>query len=463
MPAGFIVSLLFHLLLLLGLALWVHSTLSAGSPEGQLIAWFDLPEQLESSSEAPPDPQFSPPHAEFTTPNLRLDIPQPSGLDAATLHRAEPIRDNLGSTDGELPDLSRLSASIVGGGLEGRGRDARGRLAKSEGGTAQSEKAVEWGLNWLAAHQMDDGSWRFDHNKSVCRGQCRNAGTQPSTTAATAIAVMAFLGAGYSHTEGEHQETLKRALYYLTRQALTTSNGTDFREGTMYAQGLATIALCEAYAMTGDTALKSYAQGGIDFIVFAQDRNGGGWRYQPGEPGDTTVSGWMVMALKSGQMAKLNVPSTTIHDFRRFLDSVQSRYGALYGYKDTRGQRTTTAIGLLMRMYTGWRRHNSALRNGAAYISEWGPSENNMYYNYYATQVMHHRGGTEWEKWNRHMREYLIATQARQGHESGSWYFAERYGDVGGRLYNTAMAVMTLEVYYRYMPLYKEKSVKDNF
>lgn len=84
---------------------------------------------------------------------------------------------------------------------------------------------------------------------------------------------------------------------------------------------------------------------------------------------------------------------------------------------------------------------------------------NNMYFNYYASQVLHHVGGPHWEKWNPKMREHLLATQATEGHEAGSWYFPEAHSTPGGRLYTTAMATMTLEVYYRYMPLYKEAFV----
>ena len=123
----------------------------------------------------------------------------------------------------------------------------------------------------------------------------------------------------------------------------------------------------------------------------------------------------------------------------------------------------TTAVGLLCRMYTGWHRDNPALYRGIAYLHQWGPSETNMYYNYYATQVLHHWEGPEWQAWNRRMRDYLVASQAKISHEAGSWYFPDPYGDVGGRLYNTALAIMTLEVYYRYMPLYGQEAVRDLF
>ena len=82
-----------------------------------------------------------------------------------------------------------------------------------------------------------------------------------------------------------------------------------------------------------------------------------------------------------------------------------------------------------------------------------------MYFNYCATQVMHHFGGFQWLDWNLELREHLLATQSPSGHENGSWYFVDKQGVQGGRLYNTAMCVMMLEVYYRFMPLYTERTV----
>ena len=126
-------------------------------------------------------------------------------------------------------------------------------------------------------------------------------------------------------------------------------------------------------------------------------------------------------------------------------------------------QETTTSIGLLCRMYTGWRRDRPALYQGVGFLHRWGPSKTNMYYNYYATQVLHHWEGPEWEEWNQPMRDYLVASQSMNSHEAGSWYFPDPYGDRGGRLYNTALAIMILEVYYRYMPLYGQNAVRGRF
>ncbi len=404
--------------------------------------------------------------SEATAVDVPLEAPRVAVSSEAPAAPGDP-RATVSGQSARATDSRRPSGAPTGGGLEGRGRDARAGLAGRRGGSRQSEMAVERGLRWLAAHQRDDGSWSFDLTKSPCNGLCRNSGTETSTTAATAMALLPFLGAGYTHNEGEHQETVKRGLYYLGTQAHVTSHGVDLQDGTMYGQGLATIALCEAYAMTRDAAIKDAAQQAIRFVVFAQDAQGGGWRYTPGAPGDTTVTGWQLMALKSGQLAKLDVPSPTAGLVRKFLDGVQFEAGARYGYMTptprAATQETTTAVGLLLRMYTGWHRDNPALYRGIAYLHKWGPSDNNMYYNYYATQVLHHWEGPEWQAWNGRMRDYLIATQSTESHESGSWHFPDLYGDKGGRLYNTALAVMTLEVYYRYLPLYGVEAVRDEF
>ena len=237
----------------------------------------------------------------------------------------------------------------------------------------------------------------------------------------------------------------------------------------MYGHGLAAIVLCEAYGMTHDAFLRQAAQGSVNYIGDAQDPRGGGWRYRPLEPGDTSVLGWQLMALKSAEMAYLHVPPGAMRKAGYFLDHVQADRGATYGYQDPDNRRpATTAIGLLCRMYLGWEHDHEPLVRGVQVLSQLGPStdttrmRNNMYYNYYATQVMHHYGGYPWQRWNTVMRDYLVQTQDKGGHQTGSWYLpgSDNGAPAGGRLYCTAMAAMTLEVYYRHMPLYRNQSVR---
>jgi hypothetical protein len=363
---------------------------------------------------------------------------------------------------GEL--LGAYDADVAGS-LGGRGQGARAKLLAEGGGNKQSEDAVERGLRWLQAHQNPDGSWLFDFEHGPCRGKCKDSGRYASPVPATALALLAFLGHGDTQREGEYQETVKKGLYYLCGQMSVSTNGGSLMESGgkgMYSHGLSAIAICEAYAMTREKELESYAQLAIDFIVSAQDKRGGGWRYTPGMPGDTTVSGWQIMALKSGQMAYLRVPQDTIHRATKFLDSVQFKQGAQYQYQPRvkEGKElTTTSVGLLCRLYTGWPLEHPGIADGVAILSRHGPSPDNMYFDYYATQVLHQWGGKEWQEWNYRMRDYLVRTQANEGHENGSWHFGGSWSSEGGRLYNTALAIMILEVYYRHLPLYGPNAI----
>ena len=404
---------------------------------------------------------------DLTTPSLRdelvgevvfvapeFEVSDIGQVEEAPAPAAAPINP-MGVNTSDLSQRTDRGTSRM---FEGRGQAARAKLVQIRGGSKASEAAVERGLKWLASQQHDDGSWSFNIPQNPDRPVYANPGTEASRTAATALAILPFLGAGYTHLGGEYRETIDRGLYYLVSQVKMGPYGADLRSGSqnaqMYAQGLATITLCEVAAMTGDQTYRQLAQDAINFISYAQDKKGGGWRYTPGVPGDTTVTGWQLMALKSSQASKLEIPSMTLRLATQFLDSVQADGGAQYGYMTPSPKKSTTAIGLLCRMYSGWPRGRAALKKGVKLLSGWGPSPTNLYYDYYATQVLNHWGGREWKKWNDKLRDHLVQTQSQQGIESGSWYFPDPNGDKGGRLYNTAMAVMILEVYYRYMPLY---------
>ncbi|NOY30729.1 MAG: terpene cyclase/mutase family protein [Planctomycetes bacterium] len=369
--------------------------------------------------------------------------------------------------------------ALRGGGLQGRKIENRRNLALGNGGTAASESAVEKGLAWLAAHQGADGGWRFNLKLCPqCLGECRDSGVLDTTTAPTGLALLCFLGAGYTQHEGPYQETVSKGLYYLSDRMVLTDQGGDLRDtsmldklseempsfrksGDMYSHGIATLALCEAYAMTRDESIRLPAQEAVDFIVHAQHSQGG-WRYVPGEPGDTTVSGWQVTALKSALLGKLKVPRGVWYRASDYFDSVQDDRGATYGYQGpSKSRPSTTVVGLFSRMILGWPREHPPLVKGMSKMAKQQPHQNSMYFNYYASQAIFHMGGPGWERWNPRMREYLVNSQATEGHEAGSWYFDEAWSDHGGRLYTTALSILTLEVYYRYMPMYQEAFVGD--
>ncbi len=361
-------------------------------------------------------------------------------------------------------DLMAEIGSVSGSGLEGRGAAQRGSMLAKYGGTQGSEEAVARALKWLALHQLPNGSWSFDHRAGQCQGRCSAQGSlDRGFNGATAMALLPFLGAGQTHKEGKYQETVRRGLYYLA--SVQKPDGSLYESGgSMYSHGLCAITLCEAYAMTQDRELMLPAQGSLNFIMYAQDPVGGGWRYQPKQAGDTSVVGWQLMALKSGHMAYLQVNPNTVLGATKFLDSVQADSGSKYGYTGPGSGSATTAVGLLCRMYLGWKKDNPSLERGVEYLAGQGPSKSNMYYNYYATQVMRHYEGDTWKKWNEEMRDWLVSSQSREGHMEGSWHIRGDHGaDRGGRLYCTSMATMILEVYYRHLPIFRKESTTEEF
>lgn len=365
----------------------------------------------------------------------------------------------------------------------GRSKAGRSAMVAKMGGSAASEKAVQQGLQWLEKHQEADGGWSFDHTGGECKGACSQPGTLKNEcrSAATGLAILAMLGAGNTPFEGDFQESVVKGIQFLLAHSAASPAGLDLRGSHahntgMYCQAIAATALCETLAMLQHEVkefrgqedqrpnnrnrlamirkLEPAALAGINFIINAQHRENGSWGYEPGASGDTSILGWQVMALKSAVHAKIPINSNAVRGANLFLNQVQGQDGR-YGYTSVDNLKSsTTAIGLVCRMLSGMSREEPHLQAGIALLSQQGPSKNEMYYNYYATQAMLHFGGDEWKKWNSVMREQLISTQQTEGHAAGSWNIADTHGGAAGRLYMTCLCTMTLEVYYRHLPLY---------
>ncbi|MEO8498811.1 MAG: prenyltransferase/squalene oxidase repeat-containing protein, partial [Planctomycetota bacterium] len=313
----------------------------------------------------------------------------------------------------EIGGLPNFNTAAVVSADAFRGRSKPGDSPGSMGSAAgqQSDKAIELGLAYLARQQLADGSWNLqatDHSAQLV-----------SDTAATGLALLAFQGYGYTHRDNEYAAVVKRGIDYLVQHQ--KDNGDLFiplddesnRSVWLYSHGIAALAMCEAYGMTQDPELKAPAQKAIDFIVASQQKEYGGWRYAPNLASDTSVTGWMMMALKSGDLANLNVPTETYARIEQWLDVAQGSRSERHKYRynphapDTKEQlhgrdvsTTMTAVGLLMRFYTGWRRDNENMARGADFLLESPPAigtagdpKRDTYYWYYATQVMFHMGG----------------------------------------------------------------------
>ena len=323
----------------------------------------------------------------------------------------------------------------------------------SHGGSEAGEAAVAKALEWLAEHQFA-GSWDFRHGDGPCQNRCDQIGTIPrAKNAATALALLCFFGAGQTPTEGRHHETVARGLEYLLKSGQDRNEGLSYMDGgTMYSHGLSTIALCEAYAMTGDLEVKRTAQRAIDFTVYAQDPVGGGWRYMPRTPGDTSVLGWQMQSLRAARLAGLSVPPETRKNAGRFLSSVGNPQDTEFGYTAQGSGAATSAIGLAARYELGRLPNDESLVRGVSKLTgDDAFKSNNLYMHYHLQELARNVGGERWTAMNSKLRDRLVEMQARQGHATGSFSLgAEPHAVSGGRLYATTFATLILEVYYRY-------------
>ena len=360
----------------------------------------------------------------------------------------------------------------------------RGRRAAELGGGPETEEAVERALAFLARVQFPDGHWSLHAIPAESRldpGEFAS-GTMRGDTAGTGLVLLAFLGAGYTHTEGRYQEAVQRGLKWLVarqqQDGRLYSAGADPNPFTrFYGHGLAAIAVCEAYGMTRDPALREPGEKAVHFILQSQHPQFGGWRYEPRRESDTSVTGWQLMALKSAEMAGLDVPRPVLDRVAHWLDLAQTENGARYMYNPHAGEtpsqihgrapnRAMTAEGLLMRIYLGWNRTHPPLVQGADFLRrqlpDFGTPQYRLrdaYYWYYATQVMFQMQGEYWRDWNGRIRPMLLETQIREGDFAGSWDplrpVPDRWAEQAGRLYVTAVHALILEVYYRHLPLFK--------
>jgi len=458
----FAVSLAAHVVVLLLLALWIiripaehkmriELTFAStsvvederpGEPEMPVTVEQAEPEAVVTEEPPTPEPEAAPAPVEAVMEEAR-------GVEAA---------------DTRVPAVGQL--------LEGRDPGRREALLAAFGGSSETEAAVARALDWLARQQGKDGLWSLE-------GPYRDGGSQENRLAATAMALLAFQGAGHAPGLGRHRDVVERGWKGLL--ALQLPDG-QFdvtpmpSHHSLYAHAQATMALCELYGMTEDPRFRPPADRAVRYAVAAQGPNGG-WRYEPRQPGDMSVTGWFLMALKSAEMAGLDVPSIVFSELGRFVDSVAVDDGTRYGYRYEAPTRpddpqlgpaarrpspitaAVSAEGLLARQFLGWPRHDPRLRAGVEILLEPPLFDfdraKDVYAWYYVTQVVHNLGGEPWDRWNASLREVLPARQVKGGGEAGSWDPSlDKWGTWGGRLFTTCFCTFMLEVYYRHLPLY---------
>lgn len=429
----------------------------------------DLAPRLPTSSRVPV-PELLPPAREAGPPT--------------TLASAEKLPEAPPELRGEK-DLRKV-----------RSTEVRDMLVGKMGGTAASEGAVRVALDWLARHQSASGGWDVDHFDDRCKGCGGSAVAARCDAAVTALALLCFLGQNHTplNPQSPYRKTAADAIRYLVRgqapdgslsgeddntsdanrrfgennarpagQTARGASPTERARKIMYSHGIATIALSEAYIMTRDPELEGPVRKAIDLILRSQNPRTGGWRYWPSPEahGDTSISGWQVLALVSARGAGIDVPESAFDRARHWLDVevAGGQHGGIFGYTSP-GEPSVamTAEGMFARLLLGAHRTDRNIEEAARYIhsetTRSGGHLDNFYLLYYGNLALYHYQGWIWDHWNEGVREFLVRSQRTQGTLAGSWDPTDKYMEYGGRVLSTCFATLTLEVYYRYLPLY---------
>jgi hypothetical protein len=425
----------------------------------------EIVQDIQQPAEIMPEPQTV--AAEAPTPTPTTETATAGGDTAAAASDAVDIGGPMISVTRAL-DGGAASVPIGKGRTEGfSGRGAgKGVMLGKGGGTLNTEYAVKVGLDWFIKHQFEDGHWEINYTRKST-GATTGVGEVKSNMAATSLALLPFLAANHTHQSGQHRNVVRKALKWIIE-----NQGTDGRllakgdAQEMYTHALGSIVLSEAYALTKDKWLGAAAQKALDFTIRTQNKMGG-WRYhQKATDVDTSVFGWQFMALKSGLMGGLKVPEKTLTAGMGYLKTVQPEKPGEHWAYDPKGVRrgSMTAIGILCHQYMGKGKNDPLVDEGVKLLIKTSPPEKTTspYYWYYATQVVHHYQGPEWEQWNRGMRRIWVEKQNRdpKSTDFGSWdpkSFGREQHDLQavGRLYLTSIGLLTLEVYYRYLPLFE--------
>ena len=419
-------------------------------PEEELeVPIEDIPPTAHRPSLKPPGPDFDLPAIDDPVTDDRRPIPS---IDPPAATPVLTVRDS--------------SRSHRRGIYSGRNSTGRANAIGGDGGTTyRAESAVDAGLLWLAKAQERDGRWN-----------CKKWGGGDHDAGMTGLALLAFLGAGYTHLKGRYRATVLRGLRWL--QADQKPDG-RFGFRTFYEQGIAAMAVCEAYALTRSPKLGRMAQRAVGHICRVQPSHGG-FRYKGPAPkgeGDLSVTGWQIMAIKSAIASGLDVPGHTVDRTRTFLRNSWRGYGKscyIVGNKGPGGP-AVWAIGMLGRQFIGGD-YDTDIRQCADALLAHARSKDggvgkgrgklvgDLYYTYYSVLAMYQRGGDDWTQWNKLFRYRLVKAQthalySKGRYVRGSWNPANHvWGSRGGRVYSTAMAILSLEVYYRFLPVYRAGS-----
>lgn len=345
------------------------------------------------------------------------------------------------------------------------------------------ELSIERGLKWLYSHQDQNGRWDndrfFKHDQAG--SQKDGPGSAVHDVGATGLALLAFLGAGNTTTTGPYKETvLKAARWLRNQQGPNGLFGTPASHDFIYDHAIASFAMCEAYGISKDMRLKKAAQMGINYLESHRNPYAC-WRYQPRDnDNDSSVTGWCLRAYRSASDFGLQVNRQALKITANFLDELTDPASGRLGYTK-RGEGSSrhpgdhatrfpiesgeslTALGLASRFLLKQSPDRQpVMRLAADRLLAKLPDATNAgavdhYYWFHGTTAMMSMGGNHWQQWSRAAAATLLGMQRKDGHLLGSWDSSGVWGRDGGRVYSTALMLVSMQTICRYIRLRRDK------
>ncbi len=341
------------------------------------------------------------------------------------------------------PDLSSILKRKGSGGFGARGVAGRAQRIQN-GATAEVERAIDMGVKWLAGVQSSDGHW---DPKSYGGEANRELGV-------TGLALLVFLGEGhYPNSKTAYSAHVERGVdWVLAKQDQLTGgmNGSIF-----YDQGISLMVMCETYALTKDEKYKEPAQKLLNFILSKASSEGGYSYTGPGN--DTSVTGFQIMGIKSAMMAGLTVPEDAVLKVHMYLRACTLEDGQA-GYQGRDNPKISmTSVAMCCRLFLGYGLEDTMVMKAGDLIARNGPQTEDEYFTYYATYCMFQVGGNKWRDWNKTFRPNVLSLQDMKTKGLvGSFNPGKTAGAANaGRVYATSMYLLTLQVYARFLPMYR--------
>ncbi len=378
--------------------------------------------------------------------------------------------ENFTQIDSETRGVPAVMGVGASGGTGGAGkfghRNGGGRRrARKRGGGGGTKKALMWALRWLKEHQEPDGHW----DTAKYAGATTHHGEDSNDVGVSSLALLAFLGAGHSTTFGKYRDTVRRGVNWL----ITRQRGSGQVGPHVYHSAIGLMALAEAYAMSpgapDEARLRAAAQRAANWAVQSQNADGS-WGYKPnGERSDLSVTGWWVMGIKSAKVAELKVPMSAFQKALQFIERMTASNG-MADYMSKNGSRSNkgdrmTPVSLTSLQFLGRPRTDAKVRGCAAKsIDDGVPNAGDFdFYRWYYQALGLFQMGVEsnyWKQFNGAMKGTLINTQIKTGSfqdKKGSWDPEDTIsGEAWGRVGQTALGALMLEIYFRYKEVHKQ-------